>query len=156
MDLRSRKILPPYSELKREVLYSSLTLVPTYMLTQRHNPENQHQYIHCCENLKSRVLMLAKSSPVYTPVAGPVVSALTNKFGCRTVCIAGSVIGCAAFILSTFSPNVNVLMLTYGVMGGKSARYTTCLSRVTAFIPYTSRCSVQCLMNLIHGVRDIG
>ncbi|XP_069697848.1 monocarboxylate transporter 14 isoform X3 [Periplaneta americana] len=50
--------------------------------------------------------------------AGPVVSALTNKFGCRTVCIAGSVIGCVAFILSTFSPNVNVLMITYGVMGG--------------------------------------
>lgn len=50
--------------------------------------------------------------------AGPVVSALTNKFGCRTVCIAGSIIGCAAFVLSTFSPNVNVLMLTYGVMGG--------------------------------------
>lgn len=50
--------------------------------------------------------------------AGPVVSALTNKFGCRTVCIAGSIIGCTAFILSTFSPNVNVLMLTYGVMGG--------------------------------------
>lgn len=50
--------------------------------------------------------------------AGPVVSALTNKFGCRTVCIAGSIIGCAAFVLSTFSPDVNTLMLTYGVMGG--------------------------------------
>lgn len=50
--------------------------------------------------------------------AGPVVSALTNKFGCRSVCIAGSIIGCAAFVLSTFSPNVNVLMITYGVMGG--------------------------------------
>lgn len=50
--------------------------------------------------------------------AGPVVSALTNKFGCRTVCIAGSIIGCAAFVLSTYSPNVNVLMITYGIMGG--------------------------------------
>ncbi|XP_049844400.1 monocarboxylate transporter 3 isoform X2 [Schistocerca gregaria] len=50
--------------------------------------------------------------------AGPVVSALTNKYGCRAVCIAGSIIGCAAFVLSIFSPNVNVLMLTYGVMGG--------------------------------------
>lgn len=46
------------------------------------------------------------------------VSALTNKYGCRAVCIAGSIIGCAAFVLSTFSPNVNILMLTYGVMGG--------------------------------------
>ncbi|KAK7869034.1 hypothetical protein R5R35_002982 [Gryllus longicercus] len=50
--------------------------------------------------------------------AGPVVSALTNKFGCRAVCIAGSIIGCVAFILSTVSPDVNTLMLTYGVLGG--------------------------------------
>ncbi|XP_014278918.1 monocarboxylate transporter 9 isoform X4 [Halyomorpha halys] len=50
--------------------------------------------------------------------AGPLVSALTNKFGCRTVCISGSIIGCAAFVLSTFSPDVNMLMITYGIMGG--------------------------------------
>ncbi|XP_044740488.1 uncharacterized protein LOC123301696 isoform X2 [Chrysoperla carnea] len=50
--------------------------------------------------------------------AGPVVSALTNKFGCRAVCMAGSVISTVAFVLSIFSPTVNMLMLTYGVMGG--------------------------------------
>lgn len=50
--------------------------------------------------------------------AGPIVSALTNKYGCRTVCIAGSLISTAAFVLSTFSPTVNVLMITYGFMGG--------------------------------------
>ncbi|XP_059482232.1 monocarboxylate transporter 2 isoform X2 [Neocloeon triangulifer] len=49
---------------------------------------------------------------------GPLVSALANKFGCRAVCIAGSVLSCVAFALSTLSPNVTVLMLTYGVMGG--------------------------------------
>lgn len=51
--------------------------------------------------------------------AGPVVSALANKYGCRTVCIAGSLISSAAFVLSTFSTSVTMLMLTYGVMGGK-------------------------------------
>ncbi|XP_054270039.1 monocarboxylate transporter 4 isoform X2 [Macrosteles quadrilineatus] len=49
---------------------------------------------------------------------GPIVSALTNKYGCRAVCVTGSLIGCAAFVLSTYSPNVNTLMLTYGFMGG--------------------------------------
>lgn len=49
---------------------------------------------------------------------GPVVSALANKYGCRAVCIAGSLISCAAFVLSTFSTSVNMLMLTYGVIGG--------------------------------------
>ncbi|CAH1141987.1 unnamed protein product [Phyllotreta striolata] len=50
--------------------------------------------------------------------AGPLVSALTNKFGCRAVCISGSIISTVAFVLSIFSPTVNWLMLTYGFMGG--------------------------------------
>lgn len=50
--------------------------------------------------------------------AGPVVSALTNKYGCRAVCMAGSFLGAAAFVLSTFSSSVNMLMMTYGVLGG--------------------------------------
>lgn len=49
---------------------------------------------------------------------GPVVSALANKFGCRAVCIAGSVISCAAFVLSTFSTSIGTLMITYGIIGG--------------------------------------
>ncbi|KAG8181256.1 hypothetical protein JTE90_013027 [Oedothorax gibbosus] len=51
-------------------------------------------------------------------LAGPVVSALTNKFGCRPVTIAGSVISSIAFLLSTVAPSVDVLMLTYGIMAG--------------------------------------
>ncbi|XP_053408557.1 monocarboxylate transporter 14-like isoform X1 [Mercenaria mercenaria] len=50
--------------------------------------------------------------------AGPVVSALTNKFGCRPVAMTGSVIATVAFILATFSPNIDILILTYGVLGG--------------------------------------
>lgn len=49
---------------------------------------------------------------------GPVVSALANKYGCRAVCIAGSIISAIAFVLSTFSTSVNMLMLTYGILGG--------------------------------------
>ncbi|XP_055949917.1 monocarboxylate transporter 12-like isoform X1 [Argiope bruennichi] len=51
-------------------------------------------------------------------IAGPVVSALTNKFGCRPVTIAGSIISCIAFLLSIAAPTVDVLMVTYGIMAG--------------------------------------
>jgi len=51
-------------------------------------------------------------------MSGPIVGGLVNKFGCRPVCMAGSVITCLAFSLSTLSPNVPVLMLTYGLLGG--------------------------------------
>ena len=46
------------------------------------------------------------------------MSAITNKFGCRTTCIMGSVIGCLAFALSTLSNSVTMLMITYGILGG--------------------------------------
>ena len=51
---------------------------------------------------------------------GPVVSALTNKFGCRAVAFAGSILACLGFVLASFSNSVEFLMLTYGIMGGKS------------------------------------
>ncbi|ODM93669.1 Monocarboxylate transporter 9 [Orchesella cincta] len=48
---------------------------------------------------------------------GPIVSALANKYGCRTVCIAGSFVGSAGFALSYLSPDLSTLMITYGVVG---------------------------------------
>jgi len=52
-------------------------------------------------------------------MAGPIVSALANRFGCRIVSIVGSVIAGVFFIVSQFSPNIDVLIFTYGVMGGQ-------------------------------------
>ena len=51
-------------------------------------------------------------------LSGPLVGGLVNRFGCRPVCMAGAVLAWASFSLSSMSPNVTVLMLTYGVMGG--------------------------------------
>ncbi|XP_050348583.1 monocarboxylate transporter 13 isoform X2 [Nymphalis io] len=50
--------------------------------------------------------------------AGPVVSALCNKFGCRAVCVAGSLVAATAFVLSTLSKSVTMMMITYGLIGG--------------------------------------
>jgi len=47
------------------------------------------------------------------------VSALANRFGCRPVSIVGSVIAGVFFTISQFSPNIDVLIFTYGVMGGQ-------------------------------------
>ncbi|CAG0883434.1 unnamed protein product [Darwinula stevensoni] len=49
---------------------------------------------------------------------GPVASALTNRFGCRNVCIAGTVVAGTALGLSTMVTSINVLMVTYGILGG--------------------------------------
>jgi len=57
------------------------------------------------------------------PVAGPIVSALANSFGCRTVAIIGSVIAGVFFAVSQWSSSIEVMMVTYGVMGGKRLTY---------------------------------
>ncbi|KAK4291323.1 hypothetical protein Pmani_035838 [Petrolisthes manimaculis] len=49
---------------------------------------------------------------------GPLTAALSNAYGFRSVCIAGSIMAGSAFILSSFSPNIIFLYFTYGVVGG--------------------------------------
>ena len=51
-------------------------------------------------------------------MSGPIVGGLVNKFGCRFVCILGSLVACLGIGLSTLSPNVPILMVTYGLIGG--------------------------------------
>ena len=50
--------------------------------------------------------------------AGPIVSGLVNRFGCRSVAMAGSVLASTGFMLGSFAPNLELLILTYGVLGG--------------------------------------
>ena len=64
---------------------------------------------NCCGVSRQRVSVLD---------AGPIASALTNRFGCRPVCIVGGVIASASFFLASFSQTIDQLMITYGVMAG--------------------------------------
>ena len=51
-------------------------------------------------------------------LSSPISGVFIKKFGCRIVCMAGCIIGALGIGLSSLSPNVAVLMLTYGVVGG--------------------------------------
>eukprot|EP00092_Neocalanus_flemingeri_P040553 GFUD01044159.1.p1 GENE.GFUD01044159.1~~GFUD01044159.1.p1 ORF type:complete len:530 (-),score=120.76 GFUD01044159.1:144-1733(-) len=51
-------------------------------------------------------------------LVGPLASALVNKYGPRKTCIAGALVSSLSIFLSTFSPNVYLLMISYGVLGG--------------------------------------
>lgn len=51
---------------------------------------------------------------------GPLVSAMANKIGLREVTIIGSVMASAFFIISSFSVNIDMMLVTYGIMGGSS------------------------------------
>ena len=49
---------------------------------------------------------------------GPIVASLTNRLGLRMVFMMGSIFSAISLLASTFSPNANWLLLTYGICGG--------------------------------------
>ena len=51
-------------------------------------------------------------------LVGPIASIFVNKFGPRLTCIFGAVISGVSIFISTFSVNVYMLMVFYGVLGG--------------------------------------
>jgi len=51
-------------------------------------------------------------------LVGPIVSGLSNRYGCRPIIIIGSIGTAACIVLSTFSPNVWAMMVIYGIFGG--------------------------------------
>ena len=67
---------------------------------------------------KGKISLVGSILAGFIMLVGPISSFLVNKFGPRLTCMAGACISAAAIFLSTFSPNVYVLMLSYGVIGG--------------------------------------
>ena len=60
---------------------------------------------------------------------GPIVSALTNKYGCRVVSIAGSILAAFGFAVSVFAPNLYYLYFTLGIASGECVAQRTASSR---------------------------
>ncbi|CAB3367154.1 Hypothetical predicted protein [Cloeon dipterum] len=51
-------------------------------------------------------------------IAGPFVSALSNRYGFRAATILGAVLGAIGFSVSYFADSVTFLYLSYGIVGG--------------------------------------
>jgi len=51
-------------------------------------------------------------------LVGPISSILVGKFGPRKTCIAGAVVSALSIFISTYSVNVPMLMVFYGMLGG--------------------------------------
>ena len=55
----------------------------------------------------------------YVLFLGPLTSVLVSIFGCRKVVSFGAVVTCAAFFFCTWSPNVQVMIILYGLVAGE-------------------------------------
>ncbi|KOC60127.1 Monocarboxylate transporter 12 [Habropoda laboriosa] len=51
-------------------------------------------------------------------LSGPVASFLTDRYGCRRVTIAGSILATAGFVISSYANSMGVLIFTFGVLAG--------------------------------------
>ncbi|KAL6423293.1 hypothetical protein ACFW04_010150 [Cataglyphis niger] len=51
-------------------------------------------------------------------LSGPVASFLTDRYGCRRVTVAGSILATAGFVISSFANSMEVLILTFGIVAG--------------------------------------
>ncbi|CAH3898296.1 unnamed protein product [Pieris brassicae] len=51
-------------------------------------------------------------------LAGPVMSALVDRYGCRSMTILGGLISTLGFVLASVSNSIELIMLTFGVIAG--------------------------------------
>lgn len=51
-------------------------------------------------------------------LSGPIASFLTDRYGCRRVSIAGSILATAGFVISSFASSMELLIFTFGVVAG--------------------------------------
>ncbi|XP_052061354.1 monocarboxylate transporter 14-like isoform X2 [Mytilus californianus] len=73
---------------------------------------------------KSSTTWVASLSFGVCYLIGPIVSMFLERFSLRQVTITGAVIGFIAFTVSAFSPNIIVLIIAYGILGGISMGVT--------------------------------
>ncbi|XP_063422890.1 monocarboxylate transporter 14-like isoform X2 [Mytilus trossulus] len=49
---------------------------------------------------------------------GPLTGAVANRFSCRAAVVWGGIITCISMIISGFAPNIAILFITFGFLGG--------------------------------------
>lgn len=51
-------------------------------------------------------------------LSGPIASYLTDRFGCRRVCMFGSVLSAFGFVISSYAESIELLIFTFGIVSG--------------------------------------
>lgn len=51
-------------------------------------------------------------------LSGPIMSALVDRYGCRSMTILGGIISTLGFVLASLSTSIEMMMITFGVIAG--------------------------------------
>lgn len=67
---------------------------------------------------KSRTSLIGSLFLAVPLLTGTIMSALVDRYGCRSMTILGGIIAGSGFIISAFVDDINVMYLTFGVLAG--------------------------------------
>uniref|UniRef100_A0A1B6C2J0 Major facilitator superfamily (MFS) profile domain-containing protein n=1 Tax=Clastoptera arizonana TaxID=38151 RepID=A0A1B6C2J0_9HEMI len=76
------------------------------------------EFLHYFGEGKSKTAWIGSLFMAMPLLSGPVASFLTDRYGCRKVCIVGGILSAAGFIVSSFTNSMELLFLTFGVIAG--------------------------------------
>lgn len=84
------------------------------------------KYFEASEALTSLIGSLFISVPL---IAGPLMSALVDRYGCRKMTILGSIVATIGFVAASYSNSITTLCITYGIIAGlgMGLLYVTCV-----------------------------
>lgn len=78
-------------------------------------------YVHFLEYFgegKAKTAWIGSLFMAMPLLSGPIASFLTDRYGCRKMCICGSIIASIGFIASAFTTNMESLFFTFGIVSG--------------------------------------
>lgn len=77
-----------------------------------------HEFLLYFGETKATTLWIGSLFMAMPLLSGPIASFLTDRYGCRKVTIAGSILATMGFVISYFATSMDVLILTFGVLAG--------------------------------------
>ena len=78
-----------------------------------------NEFMEKFDTTRSATSMIGSIQIGVTKLMGPIAADLVNRFGCRSIAIAGSIISATSIIISVLAPNIATLYLTTGFFTGK-------------------------------------
>ena len=77
-----------------------------------------HEFLEYFGETKATTSWIGSLFMAMPLLSGPIASFLTDRYGCRKVTIAGSILATTGFVISYFANSMGVLILTFGVLAG--------------------------------------
>lgn len=76
------------------------------------------EFLKYFEENRSKTAWIGSLFMAMPLLSGPIASFLTDRYGCRTVTMVGSVMASGGFIISSMANSMEVLFITFGVFAG--------------------------------------